>query len=80
MVAEWIKSGVSRQSTHALDATKLVQSPPYCEIHVKLVECPYLLCKRKPAVKDFSRNSPSPRRAKHRKVKLLGPILHVWPS
>ena len=42
MVAECIKSGVPRQSTHALDAAKVVQNSPYCKIHVKLVECPYL--------------------------------------
>ena len=42
MVVEWIKSGVSRQSAHALNATKLVQNSPYRKIHVKLVECPYL--------------------------------------
>ena len=44
MVAECIESGFSRQSTHALNATKLVQNPLYCELHVKLVECPYLRC------------------------------------
>ena len=74
MVVEWIKSGVSRQSAYALDATKLVQNPPYREIHVKLVECPYLWCKWPPFVKDFTRNSASLRRTKHRKVKLLRPI------
>ena len=42
MVVEGIESWVSRQSAHALDATKLVQNPPYREINVKLVECPYL--------------------------------------
>ena len=80
MVAEWFESGVSRQGTHALYTAKLIQNPPYCEIHVKLVKCPYLWCNRKPTVKDLARNSAALRRAKHRKVKLLRPVFHVWPS
>ena len=80
MVVEWVKSGVSRQSAHALDAAQLVQNPPYRKIHVKLVERPYLWCKWQPFDKNFTRNSASLCRAKHRKVKLLRPISHVWPS
>ena len=71
MVVQLIERGVPQQSTHAPNAAQLVQNLPYCEIQVKLVECPYLWCKRKPAVEYFARNSAALRSAKRRKVKLL---------
>ena len=68
MIVKLIESWVSRQSAHVLDASKLVQNSPDCEIHVKLVERPYLRCQRKAAIEDFARNATSLRRTKNCEV------------
>ena len=56
MVVKLIESWISRQSANTLDTSHLVKNPPYCKIHVKLVEGPYLRRQIHAIVKDFARN------------------------
>ena len=86
MVVKLIERGVPRQSTHALDAAQLVQNPPYCEIHVKLVECPYLGQRESP-LSNISREIPQPRVAQNvakfsccGQYPIFGPLSHVFAS
>ena len=87
MVVKLIEHGVPRQSTHALDAAWLVQNRPYCEIHMKLVECPYLGRQRKPAVEYISQEIPQPCVAQNTaklsccgQYPMFGPVSHVFAS
>ena len=70
MIVKLIERGVSWQSTHVLNAAKLVQNPPDREINMKLVERSYLRRQRKAAVEYFTRNTTALRRTKHRKRQL----------
>ena len=54
MIVKLIERGVSWQSTHVLNAAKLVQNPPDREINMKLVERSYLRRQRKAAVEYFT--------------------------
>ena len=80
MVIKLTESGVSWQSTHVLNAAKLVQNPPDREINMKLVERSYLRRQRKAAIEDFARNATTLRRTKYCERQLLWPVFHVWGS